>query len=603
MNKLFGKYSQERWAVILLILSGLYLMILFLMSDGLFGETDSVSHYLIARYSFEHPYLFVDHWGKPLFTILSSPFAQFGMTGAVSFNILCALLTAWLIFRMARLLKYRYALAAIPFAIFAPAYMVNVFTSLTEILFALVLVAGIYFFLKEKMILSSVIISFLPFARMEGMMFLAIFLAALILVKKYKAIPFLISGFVIFSIAGYFRYHDLLWFFNALPYGEKGSALYGSGSFWYYFERFHKLLGLPLTILAVVGIIHLVISVFHDKKPSLTVNWLTEYYLLPLSVFGFILAHSFLWWQGMMGVLATSRFMACVLPLCGLLALIGLSRINSWFVRWKNSGTIFTVIIILLTIWVPFTLYKIPARPSWSDQVMKKSAEYLKGEGLNRYPIYSSDPKLAFYLGIDPYDSGGLYKNIPDPDQSQFLLSDSAIIIWDTHFSEFEHKIRLEKLLNSPCYRLLDVNSPAIDKKFFTGRQYMSAIFRKVPCQDQEDQWTTIKSDEIKLNSLNKESKAIVRARVKVLYDKGQDPGEIVLHLSVLDNQNEAKRDITISGSNFQSSPGQWFEMSLLTQVSTEVPENGSMKISVSTDGDRQVQVDDLCLDVLSFGN
>ncbi len=600
MNNLFGKYSQERWAIILLILSGLYLMILFFLSAGLFGETDSVTHYLIARYSFKHPYLLLDHWGKPLFTILSAPFAQFGMMGAVFFNVLCALFTAWFIFRMARLLNYRYALAAIPFALFAPVYMVNVLTSLTEILFAMVLVAGIYFFLKKKMILSSVIISFLPFARMEGMMFLVIFISAFILVKKYKAIPFLITGFVIFSIAGYFRYHDLLWFINAIPYGEKQSALYGSGSFWYYLERFHQLLGFPLTILAVIGIIYLVISMFLEKKPSLTVNWLTEYYLIPVSLFSFILAHSFLWWQGMMGVLATSRFMACVLPLGGFLALLGLNRINSWFDRRKYFGTIFTVMIILITIWVPYTLHKIPARPNWSDQVMKETAGYIRAKGLDRYPVCYSDPKLAYYLGIDPYDSRGLYKNIPDPDQSQFLLSDSSIVVWDTHFSEFEHKIRLEQLLNNPCFRLIDVYSPEIDKQFFTGRQYMSAIFMKVPCQNQEDQWITINSKDIKLASLDRESKAIVRARARVLYNKDQDPGKIVLVLSVLDNQDETKRYLTINGSYFQSSPGQWFEMSLLTQVSTIVPENGSIKISVSTDGDRQVQVEDLCLDVLS---
>lgn len=600
MIKFFREYNQERWAIILLMLAGLYLMILSLLSEGLLGETDSVNHYLIARYAFQHPYLFVDHWGKPLFTILSAPLAQFGMQGAVFFNILCALFTAWLIFRTCRLLKYRYALAAIPFALFAPVYMVNVLTSLTEILFALVLVAGIYFFLKEKIILSSIIISFLPFARMEGVMFLVIFLAAIILAKKFKAIPFLLTGYIIFSLAGTLRYHDLLWFFNSMPYSDKGSALYGSGSFWYYLERFHQLLGFPLTILAVIGMIHLSISLFRDKKPSRTASWLTEYYLIPVSLFSFILAHSFLWWQGMMGVLATSRFMACVLPLGGFLAMVGLNWINSMFGRWKYFGTIFTFIIILITIWVPFTLHKIPAVPSWSDQVMKETAEAIKSANLDKYPIYYFDPKLAYYLGKDPYGAARLHNNLPAPGQPDFGVSDSSIVVWDTHFGEFEHKIRLERLLDNPGFRLLDVHSPAIDKKFFTGQQYMSAIFRKVPRQNPEDQWITIKSDDVKLASLDRESKAIVRARVRVLYDKDQDPDKIVLVMSVLDEQKIVKRYLTINGSYFQSSPGKWFEMCLLTQVSTVVPKNGSIRLSVSYEGDQHILVDDLCLDVLS---
>lgn len=600
MIKLFKEYSQERWAIILLFFSGLYLMTFFLLSTGLFGETDSVGHYLIARYSFKHPYLLFDHWGKPLFTILSSPFAQFGMLGAVFFNILCALFTAWLIFRMARLLKYRYALAAIPFAIFAPAYMVNILTSLTEILFALVLVAGIYFFLKEKMFLSSIVVSFLPFARMEGIMFLVIFMLAFILVKKYKAIPFLLSGFVIFSLAGAPFYHDLLWFFNAVPYGAKGSALYGSGSFWYYFERFHQLLGFPLTILAVIGIIWLAISMFREKKPSLTANWLTEYYLIPVSLFGFILAQSFLWWQGMMGVLATARFMACVLPLGGFLALVGLNRINSLFDHRKNFGAIFTIIIILITIWVPYTLYKIPAVASWSDEVMKETAEEIEAKNFERHPIYYFDPKLAFYLKLDPFDAQGILKHLPDPDQPELSLTDSSIVVWDTHFGEFEHKIRLDKMLNNPNFRLLDVHTPSIDKKFFTGQQYMSAIFLKVPLQNPEDQWHTVESDEVKLTSLGQEGKAIVRARAMVLYDKEQDPGKINLVLSVLDNQNETKRNLTINGSYFISFPGQWFEMFLLARVSTLVPENGSIRLSVSGEGDQQVKIEGLCLDALT---
>jgi hypothetical protein len=231
---------------------------------------------------------------------------------------------------------------------------------------------------------------------------------------------------------------------------------------------------------------------------------------------------------------------------------------------------------------------------------MKETAVYIRAKGLDRYPVCYSDPKLAYYLGIDPYDSRGLYKNIPDPDQSQFLLSDSSIVVWDTHFSEFEHKIPLEKLLDNPCFRLLDVYTPATDKKFFTGRQYMSAIFRKMPCQNQEDQWITINSNEIKLASLNKESKAIVRARARVLYNKDQDPGKIILILSVIDNQNETKRYLTINGSYFQSSPGQWFEMFLLTQVSTITPENGSIRISVTCEGNQPLQVSDIGLDVLS---
>jgi len=166
------KIKENTWSFIILAISFLYLFTISLISEGLYGDTDSIAHYQIARYAFKYPSLLVSHWGKPLFTDLSAPFAQFGLQGSIFFNIVCGLLSAWLIYRIAKEFRYKYALLAIPFSLFAPVYMVDLFTSLTEVLFSLVLVAGIYFFLRQKNILSAVIISFIPYARTEGMMFL-----------------------------------------------------------------------------------------------------------------------------------------------------------------------------------------------------------------------------------------------------------------------------------------------------------------------------------------------------------------------------------------------------------------------------------------------
>jgi len=77
--------SHLFWSI--LLVTAFYLsLIIILPTTG--DEGDSIQHYLISRYSWVHPYLFFDHWGKPIFTILSSPFSQFGFKGIQIFNLL-----------------------------------------------------------------------------------------------------------------------------------------------------------------------------------------------------------------------------------------------------------------------------------------------------------------------------------------------------------------------------------------------------------------------------------------------------------------------------------------------------------------------------------
>jgi hypothetical protein len=160
-----------------------------------------------------------------------------------------------------------------------------------------------------------------------------------------------------------------------------------------------------------------------------------------------------------------------------------------------------------------------------------------------------------------------------------------------------------------------------------------------VPERNQEIQWTTLKSDNfespeksdkpeyftdslkysgnysfrldlshiyspfisVDLASLDRRSKAVIRCRVRVLHDKEQHPEKIILVMSVYNEKNETIRYLTMSGSYFQSTPpGQWLEMYIVTQVSTLVPKNGCIKLYVWYQGDQQILVDDLCLDVLS---
>ncbi len=90
--------------VILLCVIIAYTILVFL-SDGTHGGADDIGHYRRSRYAFRFPEFFLYHWGKPFFTAVTSPFAQFGFNGIRIFNVLCGTATAYFTYRTARLLK------------------------------------------------------------------------------------------------------------------------------------------------------------------------------------------------------------------------------------------------------------------------------------------------------------------------------------------------------------------------------------------------------------------------------------------------------------------------------------------------------------------
>ncbi len=111
------------------------------------GGQDSWNHYLYARWAPQHPLLLLDQWGKPFFTLLALPFAQFGIKGVLLLNHLSVLATAWLAYLTARKIGMRNPWMAIFLFAWQPIVLANVHSALTEPSNALVLVlaSGAFF--------------------------------------------------------------------------------------------------------------------------------------------------------------------------------------------------------------------------------------------------------------------------------------------------------------------------------------------------------------------------------------------------------------------------------------------------------------------------
>jgi hypothetical protein len=389
--------------------------------------------------------------------------------------------------------------------------------------------------------------------------------------------------------------------------------------------------------LTCIGLVGLTVRLFKDDKPSLSVNWMTQYYLVIGSFLAFLLAHSLLWWQGIMAVLASHRFMACIMPLAGLIALAGLNFIFNGLKGSSQVKSIFLVVIIGLIVYMPYALYEIPARLTESNQVMKKSADALKVLGYENKKILYFDPKLAFYLDEDPYEEGRIFCFLPDPKKPELEMPDSSFLVWDTHFAELEKKIYLEEMLHNPNFRLIDGFVPDKDFRFFTGLNYMSLIFRKVQPDQPKDEWFTIDSLDFestenpnnkpqltdtvsftgdksirinadhlysitahkKLDEISSHKKVILRGRVKAFLTPGADPEKLMLVLEVREPGEKMIRYIPIPAKYFKPVPGAWFEMDLITPFQTDFPEKGFLKLYAWNNGTGEIFVDDLILEYL----
>ena len=103
----------------LLFISAILLIYIAVFSDVHFSGSESIYHYFHSRAIFKHPEVMINHWGKPLFILLSAPFAYFGETGAKIFNVLVMLLSAIFVFKIGKILNFKYAFPAIFLVLFS----------------------------------------------------------------------------------------------------------------------------------------------------------------------------------------------------------------------------------------------------------------------------------------------------------------------------------------------------------------------------------------------------------------------------------------------------------------------------------------------------
>jgi hypothetical protein len=419
---------------------------------------DSVMHYFYARYAPQNPLLYLHHWAKPVFTLLASPFAQFGFAGMKLFNGLAGLLSAWFAFCVARKLGLKHNWLAIVFVMFAPAYFVKLFSGYTEPLFGLILIASVYLVLVQKPFQASVLLSFLPFVRSEGLILIIVFALYYLIKKRFWAIVLLTTGHVVYAVIGFFAGKSLLWMFTEIPYSV--ISAYGKGNLMHYPNQMLLTLGVPLFMLFIVGTCILLASLV-IKKTAVISNYSLELNLLIFGSFlAYFLFHTFSWGFGLFGSMGLNRILTAMVPLLSIISLIGFNFLISWHYngRFAYHALVYVPLIGYILI---FPFLHNPASINFEKELCRspemKLLHSIASDLQKHYPdkfLYYSNPYLSYALNINHFDSS---KHLCFTDlQASKNLHPNSLVIWDNWFSVVEERTDSTMLLQNPELTLLN---------------------------------------------------------------------------------------------------------------------------------------------------
>lgn len=468
MNKtLFGIFCGQIGVLITLILA----------ADGFYGNADAICHWLISKDAFERPILFLDQWNKPLFTVLSAPFAQFGLMGMRVFSGLAALATAVIISRIKSSDHGLNMLSGV-LLLLIPQFLLLSTSSMTEPLFGLFFGLILFLIYRESWHWAAVIAGLIPFVRQEGMLVLLVVLGVLVLMRKPKAIILLFSGTIVFTLIGAVATGDPLWIITSFPYSSGSAAIYGSGSLWHYLAYTEETFGYPIAVAAMIGIIlFLVRSVKRIPADSSQLKGESlALWTAVLVVAGFFAAHSIAWWKGMSGSLGLIRVMACIAP--GV-ALLGAFAINEFSAGVKTRSWLVNTLVILFigaSTYQLILVTNLPTKLSETEKAIEEAALWFKDNPTHER-VHYADPTFYYFANE--------FLDLESPiNKGPFTIAQIAgfkpgeRILWDAQFSRNEGRLPLDSLLLHPKLRLQNTIFPHFPVMLYDGKQYSINIFQ-----------------------------------------------------------------------------------------------------------------------------
>jgi hypothetical protein len=443
----FRAFDEQKGVFSFIFLFFIISLIIAFTFDGTGDAGDAIAHYHFARFAFAHPEHFFNHWAKPFFVLLASPFAQFGFVGIKIFNIICVTISLVFTYKIAQKLNFPHAWFA-PFILATcSGYFTLMFSGLTEFLCAAMLSVTFYQYISNKnWHWATILVSFLPFVRSEGLLIIGVVSMFLIVKKRWSLLPLLTIGHIVYAFAGYVVHKDLGWVFNKMTYATLNA--YGSGSLFHFVDKLYYLTGLPHFIFWIIGTLAFVVGILRGSLGR-------QVFEITLLIFGsfftFLIAHSLFWYLGIFMSFGLSRVMNAVMPFFALIALYGF---NFLIHSIKNIKVQKIVNQLIIFYFVVFQAIPQPSSINWKKdlsldegQVFAQQAALFLSEKYPNYTYFYLHPQIPLALNMDNFDKKKFrdFSGIRDSTN----LTNNAIFIWDNLFCVLDAGIHFEEVMKN----------------------------------------------------------------------------------------------------------------------------------------------------------
>jgi hypothetical protein len=419
-------------ALALMALLGVALIFLFPGSP----EQDTDYHFLEARSAWSNPWLFVDVWGRPLYTTFYALPALLGFTVARFFAVGIGLATAWQTWRLASDLCLDRAWLVVPLLLGQPVFFELFPDLLTEPLFALVFVVALRWHLRGRTGLGMLAASLLPLARPEGV-FLCFIWGVWVVVKNVRSpiapspplyrnlirtVPstlILATGVFFWWIAAACVTRDPLFILHNWP-ATWHQDVYGRGTFFSYSQRALEFTGLLLAVPFVIGLWRKM------RKPT----WipLTTSFLL------FFLLHTIFRAYGLFGEAGYPRYMVSVAPAIAALSLAGWNTIARWIAPWPRLSGVLGSTILGLSL-VQNLLYLDSFSTARDPIAIREMSGWLQEHPKPYQRLVWSNARMCIVSGLTLVQSPSL--GSPSREANLALLRKAppgTLVFWDNHF-------------------------------------------------------------------------------------------------------------------------------------------------------------------------
>lgn len=223
--------------------------VFYVFASDIKTYTDEMGHYLLNRYFWRYPDIMLSQWQRPLYTLLTAPFALLGYRGQALFSVLSGLVCALATVGIARHYGIRRSYLIPILLLCFPPFVDVLWTNLAQAPFAALLACALLAGLKRRFALAAVLVGFTPLIRLEGAIAIAVFAFFYLSSGNARSLPWLAAGALFWSLASWVLSGDPLSFLKGGYPMDLGLRLIQ----WDFLRKFHDDFSGPVWFVSAVA--------------------------------------------------------------------------------------------------------------------------------------------------------------------------------------------------------------------------------------------------------------------------------------------------------------------------------------------------------------